>query len=139
MGIFTLELKLSYIETLSPHKSHNPHDAPHKIFHKGTTYNELFGHSDGDGLTCGTFSIQGDPGIASENPYGVVGIVTKGVLFFTDSSAPDERHEVKEGQVFHITKGSTFKWSAEPYGEAFYAASKPIGHEVPQSVKKPVF
>ncbi|KAF8885442.1 hypothetical protein BD779DRAFT_1533091, partial [Infundibulicybe gibba] len=104
---------------------------PIETFNKGTTYTELFGHSDGDGLTCGTFTIQGDPGIATTNPYGAVGIVTKGTLFLTDSSAPNERHELKEGQVFHVTKGTTYKWSADRQGEAFYVMPKPIDEEVP--------
>ncbi|KAF8885443.1 hypothetical protein BD779DRAFT_673935 [Infundibulicybe gibba] len=121
-------------------KSPSPHDHhPRKTFHKGTTYNELFGHSDGDGLTCGILTLEGDPGIATTNPYGGVGIVMKGVLFAVDSSAPNERHVFKEGHIFHITKGSTYKLGAEPYGEVFYVMPKPINEEIPESWKKPPF
>ncbi|KAF8884043.1 hypothetical protein BD779DRAFT_1742691 [Infundibulicybe gibba] len=120
-------------------KSQNPHNAFRKTFHNGTTYNELFGHAVGDGLTCGIVTLEGDPGIAATNPYGGAGIITKGVLFFIDSSAPNERHVFREGDVLHVTKGSTYKWGAEPHGEAFYVMPKPINEEVPQSLKKPTF
>ncbi|KAF8884000.1 hypothetical protein BD779DRAFT_1472274 [Infundibulicybe gibba] len=129
-------------------KSENPYGVPHETFHEGITFNQLHGHSNGDGLTCGTFTVRGDPQIATDNPYGIVGTVTKGILFLSVSSAPNDRHEFKEGQVFHITKGSTFKWAAGPYGEgtesfeqlSFYAVAKPIDHEVSKlDLKRPVF
>ncbi|KAF8883990.1 hypothetical protein BD779DRAFT_1801834 [Infundibulicybe gibba] len=119
--------------------SNNPHDIPRKTFHEGVAFSELYGHSDGDGLTCGIFHVEGDPKTAIDNPYGVVGVVTEGVVVLVDSDAPNDRHEVKQGQVFHITKGSTFQCGAGSNGKAFYAIQKPIDHEITQRLKRPVF
>ncbi|KAF8884038.1 hypothetical protein BD779DRAFT_1472308 [Infundibulicybe gibba] len=123
-------------------KSHNPHDDPQQTFHPGVAFTELYGHSDGDGLSSGTLTmnIQNDPEIALDCPRGVLGIVTKGVLVLVDSDTPDDRHTFTEGQVFHVTKGSTFKWGAGSNCEGFYAVPKPIGLDVSQlNLKKPVF
>ncbi|KAF8884039.1 hypothetical protein BD779DRAFT_1674333 [Infundibulicybe gibba] len=122
-------------------KSDGLHNGSQKTFHQGTVFKELFGHSDGDGLTCGilTMTDQGDPEIAIDCRDGFVGIITKGVLFLIDSGAPDDRHEFREGQIFHVTKGSTFKWGAGSNGEAFYAVAKPIDRDDSQSLKRPVF
>ncbi|KAF8885458.1 hypothetical protein BD779DRAFT_674359 [Infundibulicybe gibba] len=120
----------------------NPHDDSSRktLDHGSTRYNELLGNPDSDGLTYGVFTVEGDSGIAAANPYGAVGIVTKGSLFVIDSTAPNERHVFKEGDVFHIMKGSTYKWGAEPYGEAFYVVPKPINEEIrEEGWKQPVF
>jgi len=101
--------------------SQNGLEVEHQPFGKGHSYAEIFGNGDNEHpMTCGVFAMERSEPVASEYPCSEFTVVLEGEIDAEDLAKPGEIVKLKAGDIIHVDKGSTVRWSSPTRAKGFY-------------------
>ncbi|KAH7890408.1 hypothetical protein F5I97DRAFT_1835185 [Phlebopus sp. FC_14] len=97
----------------------------------GFSMQDLLGHADDEHpATCGIFTLdQGHPVSFDKIPYHCFGTILEGELIVEDLDDPEEKTRVKAGDIVHVPRGSSVRWSTATSCKGTYVHLKPFGDD----------